>query len=786
VLSDVLARYKRLRGFHVLHPMGWDAFGLPAENDAIKKKTHPRVNTQANVDNMRRQLKELGAMYDWSRELATTDPAYYRWTQWIFLRMYRRGLAYKASVPINWCPNCRAGLANEEVVAGRCERCNAEVERQDRKQWLMRITRYADRLLADLDPLDWPEKVKTMQRNWIGRSEGAEVTFTLHGPDGTDHPLVVFTTRPDTLYGATYVVLAPEHPLALATATPAQRRAVEAYAGAARKVKDIDRAAADRQKTGVATGATATNPATGAQVPVWVSDYVLMTYGTGAIMAVPAHDERDFAFARTFHLPIVEVIRVPDAPRDATGALTAATVGEGPMVNSGPFDGTPSAEGKRRVTEALAAKGVAKPTVQYRLRDWVFSRQRYWGEPIPIVHCAACGEVPVPDDQLPVLLPEVQNYEVSGTGESPLATIAAFADTTCPTCAGPARRETDTMPQWAGSCWYFLRYASPAFDRGPFDPAAVREWLPVDQYVGGIEHAILHLLYARFFVKVLFDEGLLPFHEPFVRLFNQGMICRRSYWCDTDRTYLREADVLPGDRCPTCQNLLHVEMEKMGKSKRNDVTPDELVGRHGTDAIRLYELSVGPPEADSEWATNGIAGCTRFLKRLFAWVHRHAPGAADEPREVARARHVLVKGVTERVEALRFNTAISTFMEFMNAVEDGGAPTAATLQAAVVCVAPFAPHLAEELWQGPLARRGTVFDAGWPAWDAAMTKTDAIEVPVQVNGKLRATVTVPAGIDDGALRATALAHEKVQAHTAGKTVKKVIVVPGRLVNVVVG
>jgi len=787
VLSDVLARWRRLCGDQVLHPMGWDAFGLPAENDAIKKQIHPRINTQRNIDNIRRQVQEIGAMYDWSREFSTTDPAYYRWTQWIFLRMHARGLAYRANVPINWCPHCRCGLANEEVVGGVCERCGTETEERDRTQWMLRITDYAQRLLDDLDALDWPEKVLTMQRNWIGRSEGAEAVFTLLGPDGAEHPLPVFTTRPDTLYGATYVVLAPDHPLALETASPERRAEVEAYAGRARRASERERAAADRPKTGVATGAQAVNPVSGERVPVWVADYVLMSYGTGAIMAVPAHDERDFAFAVEFGLPIVEVIRSQEAARDPGGRLSEAWTGEGTMVNSGPFDGTGSEEGRRAVTDMLAGKGLGKWTVQYRLRDWVFSRQRYWGEPIPIVHCPACGETPVPEEQLPVVLPEVDHYEVSGTGESPLATIEEWLATLCPRCGGPARRETDTMPQWAGSCWYFLRYASPSCDERPFDPEAVARWLPVNQYVGGIEHAVLHLLYARFYVKFLHDEGLVPFTEPFERLFNQGMICRRSYRCNPCRRWLREEEVLEGDRCPSCGDPVLAGMDKMSKSKANDISPDDLVRAYGTDSLRLYELFVGPPEADAEWTANGIEGCRRFLRRLWAWVHRCAPGSSADSEAVGRARHLLAKTITRRIEGLRFNTAVSAFMEFLNEVEGAGPSevSAETLGTVLVCLAPFAPHAAEELWEGALGRTGLLLEAGWPGWDEEMTRSQEIQVPVQVNGKLRATLTVPAGIDDETLRERALAAGRIRAHTEGREIVRVVVVPGRLVNVVV-
>jgi leucyl-tRNA synthetase len=797
VLSDVLARFRKLHGDVVLHPMGWDAFGLPAENDAIKKQSPPRINTQQNIDTLRRQLKEIGAMYDWSREVATTDPEYYRWTQWIFLKMFHRGLAVRGNVPINWCPSCLCGLADAEVVGGKCERCGTEVEPRDRTQWQMRITEYAQRLLDDLDGLDWPEKVKKMQSDWIGRSEGATVTFELEAGAGAadtgSHDLQIYTTRPDTLFGATYMVLAPEHPLAAATASAAQRDAVEAYAKQARQTKEMDRTAEGREKSGVATGAFAINPCNGARIPVWVSDYVLMGYGTGAIMSVPAHDDRDFAFATKFGLDIIEVIDAPpgsdveaNIERHADGSLAAAWTAEGVMKNSGEFDGTASGPGRWAVTDTLAAAGKGERTVNFKMRDWVFSRQRYWGEPIPIIHCADCGAVGVPESDLPVLLPEVENYQVSGTGDSPLVTIREWVETPCPKCGGPGERETDTMPQWAGSCWYFLRYPSPSYTDGPFDPEAVQRWLPVDQYVGGVEHAVLHLLYARFFVKVLYDEGLVPFTEPFKRLFNQGMIGKQTFRCDSCRKWWREEEVQGGTDCPACSAALEIAPVKMSKSKGNDVSPDALVQAHGADALRLYELFVGPPEVDAEWTTNGIEGCSRFLKRFWKWVHKHAPGADTESGDVERERHRLVQTITQRIDGLRFNTAISFFMEFLNAMEKSAGASAGTLQAAVVCLAPFAPHIAEELWSGPLAQSGSVFATSWPTFDEAKTTYDEVEIPVQVNGKHRATLTVSADSagDKAGLEAAALADGKVQSHIAGKEIKKVIVVPKRLVNIV--
>ena len=764
VLSDVWTRYKTLQGYSVLHPMGWDAFGLPAENDAIKKGIHPRLGTDQNIRTFRRQLDEIGAMYDWSREIDTTDPAYYRWTQWIFLQMHERGLAYKASMPINWCPSCKCGLANEEVVDGACERCGTLVTEKEMSQWMLRITHYAERLLRDLDKLDWPDKVKTMQANWIGRSEGATIRFTaVSAQDGSEHELPVFTTRPDTLFGATYMVLAPEHPLVHTLCAPEQAEAVRQYVEKSRQQSDVERTNAKQDKTGVDLGAVAVNPVNGARIPIWIADYVLMGYGTGAIMAVPAHDDRDFEFATVFGLPIIEVIGHPDSPKDADGRLTEAYVGPGNMVNSGDFDSLPWEEGKRRVVQWLAERGEAEATVNYRMRDWIFSRQRYWGEPIPIIHCDACGEVRVPEADLPVLLPHVERYEPTGTGESPLATITEWLQVACPTCGGPATRETDTMPQWAGSCWYFLRYASPACDTALVAPDAVHDWLPVDLYVGGIEHAILHLLYARFFVKFLHDIDAVPFDEPFSRLFNQGMIVRRSE--------------------------LTGKLEKMSKSKGNVVNPDDLVGSYGTDSVRLYELFIGPPEESSEWSDRGIEGMYRFLRRAWNWVLAAAPDADGATAdEVARPLHVMLKNVGERLESFRFNTAISAMMEFLNAVtkpEAAGKPIGRdTLRAFLIALAPFAPHVAEELWER-LGEDGSIFRQRFPAYDDALTQVSETVLAVQINGKVRGTVTVATDSPETAVQEAALADAKLQRHVDGKAIVKTIFVPNRILNLIV-
>lgn len=752
VLPDAWSRYMLLKGFKVLHPMGWDAFGLPAENDAIKKGIHPAISTRQNIANFKRQLIEMSPMYDWSREIDTTDPDYYRWTQWIFVQMFRNGLAYQASMPINWCPSCKTGLANEEVVGGECERCGTPVGKKDMQQWMLRITKYAERLLGGLDRLDWPEKVKTMQRNWIGRSEGAEVSFIATDPEGRDHALPIFTTRPDTLFGATYMVLAPEHPL-VETLTTADRLAhVQRYVDNAGTLREIDRTAATLDKTGLFTGAYAVNPVNQERIPIWVADYVLMAYGTGAIMAVPAHDERDYAFAKKFGLEIREVIS------SAQGVAEVAWTGDGKMMQSGVFDGLGSAEGKKAVTDWLEERGVGQGTVNYRLRDWVFSRQRYWGEPIPIIHCAACGEVPVPEDDLPVRLPEVERYEPTGTGESPLAAIEEWVRVECPVCGGPGRRETNTMPQWAGSSWYFLRYGSPHEPQALVNDAG-RKWLPVDMYVGGVEHAILHLLYARFFTMFLHDIGVVDFEEPFTRLFNQGMITRQGK---------------------------SGRVEKMSKSKGNVVNPDDLVRSHGCDSLRLYELFVGPPEMDAEWNDRGIDGVHRFLKRAWSWILSHDAGWTPEPsREMLVARHILVRTVTERLDTFRLNTVVSALMEFLNAVSKlGEPPDRETVEAFIVVLSPFAPHVAEELWERT-GHEPSVFRQRWPSWDERYTTFSKVILAVQINGKVRGKLEVAADASEDAVVAAARADQGIERHLDGKRIRKVVYVPNKILNLVI-
>ena len=752
VLPDCWSRYKWLQGYKVLHPMGWDAFGSPGENDAIKKGIQPAIGTRNNVANFKRQLTEIGAIYDWSREVNTTDPDYYKWTQWVFVQMFKHGLAYKTFMPVNWCPSCKTGIANEDVVNGRCERCGTEVTKKELDQWMLRITKYADRLLDNLAKLEWPDKVRTMQANWIGRSEGAEVMFNAIKADGSSIPLKVFTTRPDTLFGATYMVMAPEHPLVGELTTPDRKQDVDAYILEVKSESDIDRAA-KTEKTGTFTGAHAINPVNGAKIPIWIADYVLMAYGTGAIMAVPAHDERDFEFATKFGIEIREVISSKE------GIAKGPFCDEGPMINSGEFNGLPSAEGRKAIVAMLEKKGAGKATINYKLRDWVFSRQRYWGEPIPIVQCEKDGLVPVDKKDLPVRLPDVERYEPTGTGESPLAAIHEWVNTKCPKCGGPAKRETDTMPQWAGSSWYFLRYASPQANDALVTEVG-KKWLPVDMYVGGIEHAVLHLLYSRFFTMFLYDIGIVGFEEPFTRLFNQGMI-----------TYVGRSG----------------KAEKMSKSKGNVVNPDELVRDLGCDSLRMYELFVGPPELDAEWNDRGIEGVHRFLKRAWHWVTIHNDKWTDSPsQKMLVERHVLVKNVTERLEAFRMNTIVSSFMEFLNAVTSmTEAPDKETVETFLVAIAPFAPHFAEELWERT-GHQPSIFFQKWPKWDETYTTSDTVTVAIQINGKLRATLIVAMDSSEDVVMTAATANADVVRYLDGQSIRKKVYVKNRILNLVVG
>ncbi len=747
VISDVWSRYKMLQGYYLIHPMGWDAFGLPAENYAINKGIHPAKATAENIKNIKRQINEIAAIYDWDMEVNTTDPDFYKWTQWIFVKMFKAGLAYEKEFPINWCPSCKTGLANEEVVNGVCERCGTPVTKKNLRQWMLRITKYADRLLADLEKLDWPEKVKKMQSDWIGKSHGAEIDFKV---DGSEKAIKVYTTRPDTLYGATFMVLAPEHEMAKELATDETREAVEDYIFKSSMKSSVDRLQ-DKEKTGVFTGSYAVNPVNGKKIPIWLSDYVLADYGTGAIMCVPAHDDRDFEFAKKFGIPIVQVIAKDGKEiEDMTEAYTEPGI----MINSGEFNGMNSEDAKRDLPQLLASRGIGKVTTNYKLRDWVFSRQRYWGEPIPIVHCEHCGAVPVPEEELPLRLPDVESYQPTGTGESPLAAIHEWVNTTCPVCGRPAKRETNTMPQWAGSSWYFLRYVDSHNDKELVSKEKAHKYLPVDMYIGGVEHAVLHLLYSRFYTKFLHDIGVVDFDEPFTKLFNQGMI--------------------------TGKNGI-----KMSKSKGNVISPDDLVREYGCDSLRMYELFVGPPELDAEWDDRGIDGVYRFINRFWNLVMDNKDKQTPASKEMVKVRHKMVHDITQRLESFSLNTVISGFMEYNNklidlAKKEGGVDKE-TLETAVILLAPFAPHLCEELWE-ELGHEQTVFSNTWPDADHEAMRDDEVEVPVQINGKTKAVICIPVELSKE--EAIARGKEAVADKITGTVVKE-IYVPKKIINLVV-
>lgn len=749
VISDAWSRYQVIKGKYVIHPMGWDAFGLPAENYAIKMGIHPSITTKKNVENIKRQIQQINAIYDWDMEVNTTDPKFYKWTQWIFVKMFEKGLAYEKEFPINWCPSCKTGLANEEVVDGKCERCGTAVTKKNLRQWMLKITEYADRLLDDLQELDWPEKVKKMQAEWIGRSYGAEVDFAL---EGREDKITVFTTRPDTLYGATFLVLAPEHPMVQKICTDAQREKVEAYISMAANKSNVERMAVnDKDKTGEFTGAYAINPLNGEKCAIWISDYVLADHGTGAIMCVPAHDARDFAFAKKFDLPIVQVISKDGKEEVLEEAYTEAS---GIMINSGEWNGRESSELKVEAANEVEKRGFGRKTVSFKLRDWVFSRQRYWGEPIPIVHCEKCGNVAVPVEELPLKLPEVENYEPTGTGESPLAGITDWVNCTCPKCGGPAKRETNTMPQWAGSSWYFLRYVDNHDDKALVSREKADKYLPVDMYIGGVEHAVLHLLYSRFWTKFLYDIGVVGFKEPFVKLFNQGMILG--------------------------QNGI-----KMSKSMGNVVSPDDLVRDYGCDALRLYELFVGPPELDAEWDDRGIDGVYRFLNRFYNLVEESKDKNISPTKEMIRVRHNLIHDIQLRFDSFNLNTVVSGFMEYNNSLLDlakkEGGVDLETLRSFSVLLAPFAPHIAEECYH--LAKgEGSVFAAGWPEYDDKAMEADEIKLPLQVNGKVKAVLEVPKDLSKEEILAKA--KECLRDKLDGTLVKEVYI-PGKIVNFVV-
>lgn len=748
--SDVLARFFWMKGCQVLHPTGWDAFGLPAENAAIREKRNPDEMVKENIANSRRQMKMLGFSYDWDREIATTDSVFYKWTQWLFLKLYQMGLLYRASVPINFCPSCKTGLAEEEVLPGGIhERCGKSVEKKMMKQWLFKITKYADRLLADLKGLDWPEGILQMQWNWIGRSEGCLIEFPIAGKKET---IPTFTTRPDTIFGVTFFCLAPEHPTVPLIVIPAQKKAVESYIAAAKRKSELERISEMGEKTGVPTGGHVINPMSGKKVPVYVADYVLMSYGTGAVMGVPGHDQRDWDFVKKHQLPITEVISGGNVKKQAY-------VGEGKLVNSGKFNGLPSQKARETITKYIKKSRLGKPEVQYHLRDWVFSRQRYWGEPIPLVYCHKCGDengvVPVPFNKLPVKLPYVKKYEPTGTGESPLAAIKDWVNTTCPKCGGPAKRETDTMPNWAGSCWYFLRFADPKNKKAPFSKKEVNHWLPVDWYLGGAEHAVLHLLYSRFWVKAFYDAGLVGFKEPFLRLRNVGMV-------------------------------LAEDGRKMSKSLGNVVNPDDVVKKFGADTLRVYVMFMAPFNQAIAWSAKGVWGSYRFLSRVWRIFQQKEKISKETSPELKSKLHQLIKKVGEDIEAIKYNTAIAAMMEFLNSWSQKGALSKKDAGIFAQLLAPFAPHISEELWS-QVGGKFSIHQQPWPKFDPKLIKEEKITIVIQVNGKLRGQVEVKSQESKVKSQVEKLAEKEknVAKYLKGKKIKKVVFVPGRLINFVV-
>ncbi|MFC7364464.1 MULTISPECIES: leucine--tRNA ligase [Bhargavaea] len=747
IATDILSGFKRMQGYNVLHPMGWDAFGLPAEQYALDTGNDPAEFTAKNIATFKRQMQELGFSYDWDREINTTDPEYYKWTQWIFIQLYKKGLAYVDEVPVNWCPALGTVLANEEVIDGVSERGGHPVERRPMRQWVLKITEYADRLLEDLDDLDWPDSLKEMQRNWIGRSEGAQITFPI---DGTDLSFEAFTTRPDTLFGATYAVLAPEHKLVGQITTDGQRAAVEGYLDKIKTKSDLERTDLAKEKTGVFTGAYAINPVSGEKMPIWIADYVLASYGTGAIMAVPAHDERDYEFAKEFNLPIVEVVAGGNIEEEAY-------TGDGEHVNSGFLNGLGKEEGITKAIEWLEENGKGERKITYRLRDWLFSRQRYWGEPIPVIHWEDGSMTTVPEEELPLMLPKTDNIRPSGTGESPLANIEEWVNVTDPKTGMKGRRETNTMPQWAGSCWYYIRYIDPHNSEQLVDPELAERWLPVDIYVGGAEHAVLHLLYARFWHKVLYDIGVVKTKEPFQKLFNQGMI-------------LGEGN------------------EKMSKSKGNVVNPDDIVESHGADALRLYEMFMGPLDASKAWSTNGLDGSRKFLERVWRLFTESDGTLASKITEendgaLEKVYNQTVKKVTEDLENMHNNTAISQMMVFINEAYKADKLPKEYAEGFVKLLSPICPFITEELWR-VLGHNDSIKYESWPTYDESKLVDDEVEIAVQINGKVRSKVVVPADVTKEDLEAAALAEPRVKELTEGKDIKKVIAIPGRLVNIV--
>jgi leucyl-tRNA synthetase len=806
-IGDVVARYKRMRGYNVLHPMGWDAFGLPAENAAIERGVHPEIWTQENIQYMKTQLKRMGLSYDWQREIATCDPAYYRWNQWIFLEFYKRGLAYKKTSSVNWCPSCETVLANEQVIDGVCWRCDSPVTQKELDQWFFRITAYAEQLLADLATLTgWPDKVVTMQRNWIGKSVGAEILFPLIG---REEALRVFTTRQDTVYGATFVSIAAEHPLALALSQgTGQEQAVKEFIERIKQTSQVNRGGADVEKEGVFSGAYCQNPFTGEQIPVYIANFVLMEYGTGVVMAVPAHDQRDFEFALKYQLPVRVVIQ-PRGKQLIPEELTEAYVDDGIMVNSGSFSGLTNTEGKERIVAYLEERGWGQKSIRYRLRDWGVSRQRYWGTPIPIVYCEKCGVVPVPEDELPVTLPT--DVPFTGKGGSPLLESKTFLSTRCPQCGRTGRRETDTLDTFVDSSWYFLRYTSPGFDSAAVDGRNARYWMPVNQYIGGVEHAVLHLLYARFFTKALRDVGLSSVDEPFTNLLTQGMVSKETYRC-SEHNWLFPGELAgsekEGWRCPLCTRPVERgRVEKMSKSKKNIVDPEDLINRYGADTARLFTLFAAPPEKDLEWSDQGVEGASRFLARLWRFVGQHQElmrsvksnlleeELPPELHEIRRAIHKTIKKVTDDIEErFHFNTAIAAVMELFNSLgaaaqdqqtlKERASLLKGGLETIILLLCPFVPHIANELWL-ELGQSRPLDQMSWPIYSESALEEEQLLIVIQVNGKVRGKITVAAGADQLRIEQDALNDERVKHFVAGKRLQKVVYVPRRLVNIVV-
>ena len=788
--TDIYCRYLRMNGYNVLHPMGYDAFGLPAENYAIKTGTHPSITTNANIENFTRQIKALGFSYDWDRCVSTCEPDYYKWTQWIFLKLYEKGLAYEAETPINWCPSCLTGLANEEVKEGKCERCGAVVTHKTIRQWILKITEYAERLLEDLDTLDWPDSVKAMQRNWIGKSFGAEVDFEIDlpstGSGDLKEKLTVYTTRCDTLFGATYMVVAPEHPAVKKITTAEQKDAVEKYIEEAAKKSDLQRTDLAKDKTGVFSGSYAINPVNGKKIPIWIADYVLISYGTGAIMAVPAHDDRDWEFAKKFNLPIIEVLK------SEVDVQTQAWTQDGIHVNSGFLDGLNKKDAIAKMIEFLEEKKIGKATVNYKLRDWIFSRQRYWGEPIPLVHCPCCGTVAVPESELPVKLPDVKSYQPTGTGESPLAAIDSWVNCKCPKCGKDAKRETNTMPQWGGSCWYYLRYLDPKNNDAFCSKEAENYWMPVDLYVGGAEHAVLHLLYARFWHKVLYDCGLVSTKEPFQRLINQGLIT--SFAFQRKNKTLVPTDEVEEKDGKYIEKATGEEVEqiiaKMSKSLKNVVNPDEMIDQYGADSVRMYEMFMGPLTVSKPWNTQGLVGINRFLDKV--WQVSEKPmadidiTAKIEDKTLVELRKTYAKTVakvTKDTANLDFNVAISQMMIFINEASKVEKMPKAMWEGFVLMLSPYAPHLGEELWEKLGHTKTNAYEA-WPTFSEEYCKEDTKEIVVMINGKLRDKFEAASDADDETLKARAVETEGYKKFTEGKEIVKVIVVKGKMVNFV--